>query len=154
MLRSPLYVHGSKNRDNLCLTLSRTLFQFSAAMGKKKPSKNNLSTNQNAVTVPLSPLTLDKSGCVAISVMVKPGARENAITGVSEEGVGIQIAAPPQDGEANAELVQFLAKLLQVRKSDVSLDRGSKSRQKRVLVRDIDLQKATDLISSAAKNAS
>ncbi|KAF2356526.1 Protein of unknown function DUF167 [Trinorchestia longiramus] len=113
-----------------------------------------LAADSQAVTVSLSPLTLDKSGCVAISVMAKPGARENAITDVSEEGVGIQIAAPPQDGEANAELVQFLAKLLQVRKSDVSLDRGSKSRQKRVLVRDIDLQKATDLISSAAKNVS
>ncbi|XP_074651848.1 UPF0235 protein C15orf40 homolog [Tubulanus polymorphus] len=54
--------------------------------------------------------------------------------GISEEGVGIQISAPPVDGEANAELVKFLSKLLQIRKSDVSLEKGSRSRVKTVMV--------------------
>lgn len=42
---------------------------------------------------------------------------------IGTDGVGIQIAAPPVDGEANTELVRFLAKLLNLRKSDVSLDK-------------------------------
>nr|CAD7412237.1 unnamed protein product [Timema poppensis] len=42
---------------------------------------------------------------------------------VSGEAVGVQIAAPPMEGEANAELVKFMAAVLGVRKSDVSLDR-------------------------------
>lgn len=42
------------------------------------------------------------------------------------EGVGVQIAAPPTEGEANAELVRFLASSLGVRKSDVNLERVSR----------------------------
>jgi uncharacterized protein len=45
-----------------------------------------------------------------------------------------QISAPPIDGEANTELVKYLAKSLNLRKSDVTLDRGSKSRQKTVVL--------------------
>lgn len=44
----------------------------------------------------------------------------------SEEAVGVAISAPPQEGEANAELVKYLASLLNVRKSDVTLDRVRK----------------------------
>ena len=44
---------------------------------------------------------------------------------MSSEGVGVQIAAPPVDGEANAELVRYLAGVLGLRKSDVSLEKVS-----------------------------
>lgn len=46
----------------------------------------------------------------------------------------MQIGAPPVDGEANTELVRFIARLLDLRKSDVSLDKGSRSREKVVLI--------------------
>lgn len=42
---------------------------------------------------------------------------------VSTEAVGVSIAAPPTDGEANAELIRFLASVLDVKKSQVSLDK-------------------------------
>ncbi|CAN7950935.1 unnamed protein product [Ixodes pacificus] len=38
------------------------------------------------------------------------------------------------DGEANAELVRFLAKALNLRKSDVSLEKGSRSKDKVVMI--------------------
>lgn len=43
------------------------------------------------------------------------------IEDISEESVGVQISAPPVDGEANAELLKFMSKTLGVRKSDVVL---------------------------------
>ena len=43
--------------------------------------------------------------------------------GIHEEGIGVQIAAPPTDGEANAELLRYIARVLGVRKSDVTLER-------------------------------
>ena len=46
-------------------------------------------------------------------------------TDISPEGVGVLIAAPPVDGEANTTLVKYVAAVLGVRKSDVSLDRVS-----------------------------
>ncbi|KAL5004617.1 hypothetical protein ScPMuIL_018073 [Solemya velum] len=75
---------------------------------------------------------------VTIKVLAKPGAKHNTVTGITEEGVGIQIAAPPVDGEANTELIKFLSKLLGLRKSDVSLDKGSKSRNKNIIVSGIE----------------
>ncbi|XP_065201984.1 UPF0235 protein C15orf40 homolog isoform X2 [Planococcus citri] len=76
----------------------------------------------------------DKKGNVMIRVMAKPGAKTNQITGLTEEGVGVQINAPPVDGEANSELVKFMSGILDVRKSAVSLDKGAKSRQKTLQV--------------------
>lgn len=46
-------------------------------------------------------------------------------TDISDEAVGIAISAPPMEGEANAELVKYLASIFELRKSDVSLDRVS-----------------------------
>lgn len=43
--------------------------------------------------------------------------------GVTPEGVAVQIAAPPVEGEANTELVKYIASVLGVRKSDVSLEK-------------------------------
>lgn len=42
---------------------------------------------------------------------------------VSSEAVGVAIAAPPTDGEANAELVRYLCKVLVLKKSEVTLDK-------------------------------
>lgn len=70
-------------------------------------------------------INVDKNGDISIKVLAKPGSKENGITGLSEEGLEVKIAAPPLDGEANTELISYLSKLLGVRKSDVSLDRGS-----------------------------
>jgi uncharacterized protein YggU (UPF0235/DUF167 family) len=44
---------------------------------------------------------------------------------VGSEAVGVQISAPPVEGEANTELVKYMAAVLGVRKSDVSLDKVS-----------------------------
>ena len=56
------------------------------------------------------------------------------LTDISADGVGVQIAAPAREGEANEELVHFLADILNVRKRSISLDKGSKSRQKMVTI--------------------
>ncbi|KAI0243234.1 hypothetical protein LSAT2_022050, partial [Lamellibrachia satsuma] len=63
------------------------------------------------------------SGDLIIKVLAKPGAKQNGVTDISTDGVGVQIAAPPVDGEANTTLVRYVATVLGVRKSDVSLDR-------------------------------
>ncbi|OXU23991.1 hypothetical protein TSAR_015929 [Trichomalopsis sarcophagae] len=68
----------------------------------------------------------------------------------SEETVGIAISAPPQEGEANAELVKYLASILNVRKSDVTLDRGSRSRQKKVIVTGSSVEKVTEKLKAEA----
>ncbi|XP_076221086.1 UPF0235 protein C15orf40 homolog isoform X1 [Nomia melanderi] len=93
------------------------------------------------------PVGLDKNGNVTIRIHAKPGAKNNNITDISEEFVGIAISAPPVEGEANVELVKYLASVLGMRKSDVFLDRGSKSRQKIVVVSGSTVQTVLDKLT-------
>lgn len=86
---------------------------------------------------------------VAISVHAKPGSKLSAITDVSEEAVGVQIDAPARDGEANAALIEFISSVLGVKKRQVSLGSGSKSREKIVLVEDSSLQSVYDALKKA-----
>ncbi|XP_070185023.1 UPF0235 protein C15orf40 homolog [Littorina saxatilis] len=104
---------------------------------KPKSSKSDQSHGAAAVADD-SPVQFDTgSNTVIIRILAKPGAKHNSVTGskdVSSEGVGVQIAAPPVDGEANTELVRYMARVLGLRKSDVSLDKGSRSRNKSLVV--------------------
>ncbi|XP_011947446.1 PREDICTED: UPF0235 protein C15orf40 homolog isoform X2 [Cercocebus atys] len=79
---------------------------------------------------PLGPVTVDPKGCVTITIHAKPGSKQNAVTDLTAEAVSVAIAAPPSEGEANAELCRYLSKVLELRKSDVVLDKGGKSREK------------------------
>ena len=54
--------------------------------------------------------------------------------GNGEEGLEVKIGSPAVDGQANTELISFLSKIFNCRKSDVSLDRGNKNRSKIVTI--------------------
>lgn len=95
-----------------------------------KKDKSGKCVKTPTLETPTGPVSRNKSGGVSIAVHAKPGSKQNAITDVSSEAVGVAIAAPPTDGEANAELVRYLSKVLNLRKSDISLDKGSRSREK------------------------
>jgi len=45
---------------------------------------------------------------------------------IQVDSVGVKIAAPPIDGEANKELTKYMSKLLGLSKSDVVLDKVNK----------------------------
>ncbi|XP_023050068.1 UPF0235 protein C15orf40 homolog isoform X2 [Piliocolobus tephrosceles] len=72
---------------------------------------------------PLGPVAVDPKGCVTITIHAKPGSKQNAVTDLTAEAINVAIAAPPSEGEANAELCRYLSKVLEVRKSDVVLDK-------------------------------
>lgn len=121
---------------------------MSKKSGGKKSSKTS---NSDEVTKPaIEAISVNKSGEIVLRIHAKPGAKQNAITDVSSEAVGVQIAAPPIDGEANTELIKFMSKVLQVRKSDLSLDRGSKSREKTLLLakNTIDVDRVKQIIQT------
>ncbi|KAK9110451.1 hypothetical protein Sjap_018511 [Stephania japonica] len=83
---------------------------------------------------------------VAITIHAKPGSKVAAITDFSDEAVGVQIDAPPKDGEANAALLDYMSSVLGVKRRQVSLGSGSKSRDKVLLVEDITLESVFDAL--------
>ena len=71
---------------------------------------------------------------------------------ISSDGVEVQIGALARDGEANEELVRYLAEVLNVRTRTISLDKGSKSHNKVVTVdlAEISLEQVKEVLSRAA----
>ncbi|GEP42711.1 DUF167 domain-containing protein [Brevifollis gellanilyticus] len=70
-----------------------------------------------------------------LTVRVTPNARRSEIMnwGMDEKGRSVlllKLGAPAVDGKANAELVRFIAEVLDCPKSQVTLIRGEGSRQK------------------------
>ena len=55
---------------------------------------------------------------------VLAGQPKRALTRVSDSDVGVSVCAPPKDGLANAELLEYMAKVLAVTKSQLQLSRG------------------------------
>lgn len=81
-----------------------------------------------------------KNQDVIIDIHAQPGAKRSAVVGEHGGRLKIAIASPPVDGKANSALITFLAKTLGVSKSSVSILSGETSRQKRVIVHQINDQ--------------
>jgi uncharacterized protein (TIGR00251 family) len=77
----------------------------------------------------------EQDGARLLDIKVTPGASKNEILDAREGRLRVKIAAAPEDGKANAELVSFLAKTLSVAKKDVSIIHGEKSRLKTVAIK-------------------
>ncbi len=76
------------------------------------------------------------------TVRVAPRASRTAITGLMGAGsdavVKIAVAAPPIEGKANAELVAYMAEVLDVPRSHVEVTGGKQSKNKVICVRGAD----------------
>jgi len=67
------------------------------------------------------------------SIRVIPRAKQNKV--VEEEGrVKVYLTAPPVEGRANQALIEVLAAHFQVRKGDIRIIRGEKSRDKLIQI--------------------
>jgi uncharacterized protein len=67
-----------------------------------------------------------------LSIQVKPQARKQSITKISEQEYQIAVQAAPVAGKANEAVVELLAKYFPVPKSSVKVLRGQSSRKKLV----------------------
>ena len=65
-----------------------------------------------------------------LKLHVTPRGSKNEITGWRGDVLCVKITAPPVEGAANAAIVKFIADVLGVRKSQVELISGEKSREK------------------------
>jgi len=73
-------------------------------------------------------------GGVTISVHVAPRASTNKVMGVHNGALKVALTAPPVGGAANKALVEFIAKMLDVPRSAVTIVSGATSRNKVIQV--------------------
>lgn len=71
-----------------------------------------------------------------LRIKVKPNARTSELTKQGDGSYLAQLRAPPINGQANAELIELVARYFGVRKAQVSIKSGGGSRIKQVVIED------------------
>lgn len=77
---------------------------------------------------------MDDNSNARLTVKVTPNAGRNAIVGFKEGVLLVKVAAPPEKGKANKELIDFLAEKLGIKKSSVLIVKGQTSRFKSIVI--------------------
>jgi uncharacterized protein (TIGR00251 family) len=87
-----------------------------------------------------------------LRLTVVPGAQRTEVVGLLGDRLKLRLAAPPEKGAANRELIAFLARELEVPKGSLKISHGSQSRAKmvEVLGLDPDLRKRLQKLAAAA----
>lgn len=67
-------------------------------------------------------------------VTVKPGTSQEKVVETSENELTIYLRAKPHDGEANAALIKLLSKHFHIAKSNITIKKGAKSKQKLITI--------------------
>jgi len=95
-------------------------------------------------------LRLQQSGedCL-LPVRLHPGARRNAITGEHDGALKIALTAPLVDGRANEALLRYIAEIMGLSQSRVTLKSGLTSRSKMVLITRIRAEEVTAKLTPA-----
>lgn len=83
---------------------------------------------------------------VIFKAVVQPRGSRNEIVGLQGDALKIRLTAPPVEGAANKMCIEFLAKSLKVRKSDVEIVSGLSSKTKHLLVRSATRKKIESLL--------
>ncbi|RUP51337.1 hypothetical protein BC936DRAFT_148716 [Jimgerdemannia flammicorona] len=96
------------------LLIARSFHHASAMPAKRAPKSSKepqMDPTPPQEPQPRSPVAALTSTSTRISLLIKPNAKESRVTEVTEEWVGIAVAAPPREGEANREVVEFVAQV-------------------------------------------
>jgi uncharacterized protein len=88
-----------------------------------------------------------------ISIKVIPNAGRNEILGLQNDVWRIKVAAPPDKGKANKELISFLSGILGLKKDDLSILRGHTSHSKLIQVDWLLQAEVNQRLSSARKQS-
>lgn len=76
----------------------------------------------------------EHAGTVTIDILVQPRASRARIGPVHDGRLKVAVTSPPVDGEANAAVVELLAKTLGIARGAVEVVAGASSRRKTVRI--------------------
>ena len=79
----------------------------------------------------------EAGGDLILTVKVVPGSSKTALAGLLDGMLKIKIAAAPEKGKANECLIEFLAKLLGIKKNAITILSGQTSPVKQVQINSV-----------------
>ncbi|MBK9033789.1 MAG: DUF167 domain-containing protein [Myxococcales bacterium] len=86
---------------------------------------------------------------VTLDVLVQPRASRARLGPIHGDRVKLAVTAPPVDGEANAAVIELVAKALGVARGAVAVTAGHSSRRKTVAIRGVDAARVAAAIAEA-----
>ena len=89
-------------------------------------------------------------GGVSFAVRVQPGASREGVVCLYGDAIKLALNAPAVDGKANEALIRYLAALLNVPKTSISIATGLTSRSKVIHVLGITNEEAAARLSPTA----
>jgi uncharacterized protein (TIGR00251 family) len=92
-----------------------------------------------------------ESRTVRLRLRVSPGAGRAAVIGRYGDAWKVRVAAPPERGRANSDVVGLIADSLGVLRPDVRVVAGASSRDKVVELSGITLEEAERRLAAAGK---
>ena len=69
-----------------------------------------------------------------VKLYIRPGAAETRVEGIYQDRVKIRVNALPEKGRANKELIKFIAGILSVPKSRITIVSGKTSNYKEIQI--------------------
>ena len=79
----------------------------------------------------------EHDGAITFDVLVQPRASRAKVGPLHDGRLKLAVTSPPVDGEANAAVIELLAKLLGLSRSAVEIVAGESSRRKTVRIRGV-----------------
>lgn len=86
------------------------------------------------------------NGRIVLRVKVIPRASRSEIVGWENDELKIRLAAVPDKGQANDELIRFLSRHLGVGKTSIVLLNGETSRHKKIAIADLSKENCLKLL--------
>jgi hypothetical protein len=93
-------------------------------------------------------------GSLLLRLLVQPKASRNEITGLHDNALKLRLTTPPIEGRANKAVIAFIAKLLHLPKSSVTIRSGLQNRNKELLIRGGDEQRVRQILLGKSGNDS
>ena len=81
-----------------------------------------------------------------LNIRVQPGARKNSITGYTGGVLNIKITTRPEKGKANESLIKYLSSILGIAKSNITIHKGTTSRNKLIMIQGISTSTAVSAL--------
>ena len=103
-----------------------------------KSRNKNMSSSASSVSSVTNPQVSipirDSNRGATFNVRVQPRAKRNAVIGQMGDALKIALTAPPVEGKANDACIAFLADLLDVPRSSITIAAGQTGRNKAIRV--------------------
>ncbi|MEE8185494.1 MAG: DUF167 domain-containing protein [Thermodesulfobacteriota bacterium] len=92
------------------------------------------------------PFLIEKNGIVFLRLLIQPRASKDEVMGPCGDTLKLRLTSPPVEDKANRRCIEFLANLLGIRKSQIELIHGKKSRKKEVKIIGLSLKEIGSML--------